>query len=406
MIKNKKQIQKNKNLDFKLQAYKELSQALKKRLQTAKTVLPIGAAFLIGVPVVEAAIIYSGIQSLQVGPGFGSMGDISVDINGGGNDLEFQVDNIGANPSFKVLLLNAGDVTAFQGDSTAPGGYGYPYAKMINESINNANQIAGNTIGGTQNGFNTLADAAYAGNHWSGLSNGDERFMGFRLTGNLFGWIRIRATNNVNTWILIDWAYDDQANTPITPATTLPVELQYFKATKSNLSAHLTWKTVSELNNAGFEIERSEDGENFRTIAWVEGAGTTVESQEYFYDDKALRKGQTYYYRLKQMDYDGKVEYFQVVSLTFEGDTKQIGEIYPNPSADGWVQIDYTMEKAGNVNVTVYSQDGREMVVIQKTLDKGNQLLSLDLSMLDNGIYFLKFNEDNKRYYRKAVIQK
>ena len=307
-MKKNTNIPKTTTTDRKLQFYKEMAKALGKPIQKTKTVLPIGAALLMGAPLAEAAIVYSGIQNVELNMMGTAATYAAIDINGGGNDMEFRVADIVGAKFFQFDLI--GDGNAFQGNDV--GGYGYPYAKTISQSVNSVNQIAGEPNWG-----NTFANnhPSYNGNHWSGLTAGDQRFMGFRLNGDLYGWVRIQF-NALNHWTIVDWAYEDVANTPLTPSTTL------------NMTA---------VSNA-----------------------TTQ---------------------------------------------KQIGEVYPNPSSNGLVSLAYQSESREQVNITVFDQKGKEITILQKEVNTGNQTLDLDLSGLEPGLYFIKLEDTNVRVYRKVLIQ-
>ncbi len=99
----------------------------------------------------------------------------------------------------------------------------------------------------------------------------------------------------------------------------LPVELTSFSSEKTNQGVFLKWTTASELNNHGFEIQRASINEDFFTIAFIEGEGTTTKSQEYFYLDKIDYTGiEVYRYRLKQLDFDGRFDYSDIINVEFD----------------------------------------------------------------------------------------
>ena len=111
-------------------------------------------------------------------------------------------------------------------------------------------------------------------------------------------------------------------------SSPLPVTLTQFTATPKGSTTHLQWSTATELNNDGFEVQRSADARRWSTLGWVTGRGTTQEQQDYTFTDEAPLPGQSYY-RLKQIDYDGQHEYSPVVSVRL-GDSGQF-EVFPNP---------------------------------------------------------------------------
>lgn len=98
-----------------------------------------------------------------------------------------------------------------------------------------------------------------------------------------------------------------------TSSTTLPVELISFKSKNSSSGNELFWSTGSEINNSHFDIEKSFDGENFFTIGQVQGNGNSSEINNYsFFDNTQL--GENAYYKLKQVDYDGAINYSHIIN--------------------------------------------------------------------------------------------
>src|SRR5690606_8997339 len=121
----------------------------------------------------------------------------------------------------------------------------------------------------------------------------------------------------------------------------LPVELEKFTANVFGKDkVKLEWHTLSEINNSHFEIERSRNGMYFMRIAEIKAASNATEEHFYHYvDEKPLED--TNYYRLKQVDYDGKFEYSQIrsVSLNFSNFNFKV---FPNPVRQKEVFIEYS----------------------------------------------------------------
>jgi hypothetical protein len=123
----------------------------------------------------------------------------------------------------------------------------------------------------------------------------------------------------------------------------IPVELISFNALVSGNNITLSWSTASETNNMGFEVERqvlytgllSESSEygvgRWERVGFLEGKGTTAESQFYSFVDQNLNPG-SYFYRLKQVDFDGSFEYSSIVEIEAgTPDEFYLGQNYPNP---------------------------------------------------------------------------
>ena len=114
-------------------------------------------------------------------------------------------------------------------------------------------------------------------------------------------------------------------------APVVPVELTSFTASSNGNEVILSWTTATELNNRGFEIQRSVDGTGFFTVGFVEGKGTTTNPQRYSYSDKVPGNGQIFY-RLKQVDFDGSYEYSDVVEVEWRTfNSYLLEQNYPNP---------------------------------------------------------------------------
>ncbi len=113
--------------------------------------------------------------------------------------------------------------------------------------------------------------------------------------------------------------------------SSVPVELISFSAIASGEEVKLNWSTATELNNHIFEIERKNVDRDFFTIGFVEGNGTTTDIHEYSFTDKNVEKG-NYFYRLKQVDYNGEFEYSDEIELFVNGFfTFNLQQNYPNP---------------------------------------------------------------------------
>src|SRR5690606_34232395 len=122
----------------------------------------------------------------------------------------------------------------------------------------------------------------------------------------------------------------------------LPVTWLYFKGENKGEDNVLTWATASEKNNEYFELERSLDAQNWTTIGQIEAAGYSTTTQTYFYTDKNAPFGRVYY-RVKQVDFDGKYEYAENVVSLERGFAKEAEELdfllYPNPNVTGSVRF-------------------------------------------------------------------
>jgi hypothetical protein len=185
----------------------------------------------------------------------------------------------------------------------------------------------------------------------------------------------------------------------------LPIELINFTASNTaNEYIQLDWTTATEINNDGFEIERGTDGINFENIAWEEGNGSTSAQQDYQYDDFNVEIGQLYYYRLKQIDFDGTLEYSPMRAASIPGEEGffMVSEFTPNPS-NGFSAIVLTTKKDVTLEYIFFNDIGQ--VFEQNTIQivEGRNEINFDLRDKALGTYFLTLNGPQGQHYRKLI---
>jgi len=175
--------------------------------------------------------------------------------------------------------------------------------------------------------------------------------------------------------------------------TTLPVEMTYFKGINVDGDAKLVWGTASELNNKGFEVERSVNGKSFETIGFVKGNGTTSNMHNYSIVDRLPFQTlgvQTVYYRLKQVDFDGKYAYSAIVTLNSADASVEDVKTYPNPFANE-LGIYTQVNNDSRVDIKIIDIQGREIAKESVDAKAGSQYIGLRSSIsLVPGIYFVQ----------------
>jgi hypothetical protein len=189
----------------------------------------------------------------------------------------------------------------------------------------------------------------------------------------------------------------------------LPVELLEFNVnTVDNQFIRLDWATASEINNDGFEVLRSTDGVNFERIAWIGGNGNSTEINEYVFNDRGVDKGMTYYYQLKQIDYDGQYEYFDIKSARLDGKTTfTVGALVPNPSKGSEiVSVDIQTVSGDVLTVEIYDRIGSKVKSASYVLFAADNALDINISDLAAGTYFLKFDSSMGTETKKLVVVK
>jgi len=177
-----------------------------------------------------------------------------------------------------------------------------------------------------------------------------------------------------------------------------------FEAKSNKKQISLNWQTASETNNAGFEIQRSMDSKNWQNLTFIEGKGTTQAQQEYVNDDKDLRQGQLYYYRLKQIDYDGGFEYSEVISARTAGQ-EVTGVFAPNPAVAGQTTLSYATPADGEMNLRVFDVAGKELLRQTHLVVEGSNRFELDFRDLGTGLFFVKMEQGGRTAYEKVIIE-
>ncbi len=174
----------------------------------------------------------------------------------------------------------------------------------------------------------------------------------------------------------------------------LPVTLQSFSAKKLGEQTYLTWATASEKNSSHFIVERSIDGKKFMAIGEVKAAGNSSEKLAYQFEDSNPLSIITFY-RLKMVDFDGKSEYSNIVSLENKGAATPLSIVYPNPASDE-LTVEYNAPKAiGDLTADVYDTTGR--LVFTKKIKLTEQLTSFQLPLytIPFGSYVLRLSQAN-----------
>jgi|GEM_PF-1878421 len=175
--------------------------------------------------------------------------------------------------------------------------------------------------------------------------------------------------------------------------SVLPVKLLSFEGENTPDGVRLDWKTVSELNNCQFEIQRGEHPEAFSTIATVEGAVNSNALEEYTYLDKQPLTT-TAYYRLRQVDCDGEYEYSKIIAV--EGVAPKL-RIHPNPSD---AQVNIYWDRPGTYEVSILDVSGREVVGRQTFTERS---FAVDVAGLLPGIYLLRAVHNGNTYTEKII---
>ena len=186
----------------------------------------------------------------------------------------------------------------------------------------------------------------------------------------------------------------------------IPVELVSFMSSIINNSVNLNWITATELNNSGFDIEKSTDNSSWNKIGFVSGNGTSTEVHNYSFADQNPFVG-TSYYRLKQIDFDGTTEYSNTIEVVYGAVSDfALEQNYPNPF-NPTTKINYSIKEKGNVELKIFDLLGSEIaVLVNEEKDPGNYDVSFDASSLSSGVYLYTIKSGSFVQTRKMLLMK
>jgi hypothetical protein len=183
-------------------------------------------------------------------------------------------------------------------------------------------------------------------------------------------------------------------------SSALPVSLLAFSAEAKGNAIECAWSTASEVNNKGFEVQRAMDPDHFSTIGWVEGNGTTNVLKNYKFLDEDVQVNKIYYYRLRQVDYDGQFTLTRVVACIIKENGAVVVEAYPNPYRDA-TTIRYMLTRPSMITVEVMDATGKMVKRYQQGLQDAGQY-TMPFSAKNNGLsagtYMVTVWADDQRY--------
>jgi subtilisin-like proprotein convertase family protein len=183
----------------------------------------------------------------------------------------------------------------------------------------------------------------------------------------------------------------------------LPLNLLGFDAIAQKEDILLTWNTANEINNRGFEIQRSTHPQNgFERIGWVDGLGNATRGN-YFFTDQNVIPGILYYYRLKQIDFDEQFSYSKIVQARLTIEALQVG-ISPNP-ANNNLNVILSKDDYNKGVIQIIDMLGRIMQTITFEMSDKKEI-ELKIENLSRGVYFLSINLDNEEHNIQKFIKR
>ncbi len=187
----------------------------------------------------------------------------------------------------------------------------------------------------------------------------------------------------------------------------LPVELVSFSARISYTEIILNWLTATEVNNYGFEVQRSVNADNWEVLDFVEGHGNSNSPKEYNFIDSEINSAGIYSYRLKQIDNDGSYEFSKTIEVNFGSPISfELSQNYPNPFNPS-TTISFTLPQSGNVALKVFNLIGEEVVTLTDGfIEAGIYAFDFNAEGLPSGMYIYQLNTPGKTQVRKMILMK
>lgn len=172
----------------------------------------------------------------------------------------------------------------------------------------------------------------------------------------------------------------------------IPVELKSFVASVNRNTVTLNWTTATETNNSGFLVQRKAGDDEYQTLGFVEGKGTTAEVQNYYFTDNNVGVGK-YFYRLAQVDFDGSIHFSDAIEVDVNPPLEfSLSQNYPNPF-NPTTTIDFTLPVKSVVTLKVYDIIGQEVLkAIDTEMEAGYHKLNLNMSRFSSGVYMYKID--------------
>ncbi len=269
-------------------------------------------------------------------------------------------------------------------------------------------QVGAPEINVTQSG-SVFTGKNLAGNEYDGIDTSARKVMFTVINAGVGCFIyKCGATNSSNSTVSRQKSIYFK-NFTYPPAAPLPVKYLSFNAVASDKAINLKWVTVSEINNSHFEVERSFTNADFTTIAIVLDGFTNADNNKSYQvkdNAEAIQNKSVVYYRLKQVDLDGKVNYSNVIAVRMESKTGVVMQVSPNPFTKDLV-IRFNSSVAGVADMRLMNVSGQPMIIKKATVGKGvNNIMVEGLDRLVSGIYIVQLYVDGVMIETQKLIKK
>lgn len=243
----------------------------------------------------------------------------------------------------------------------------------------------------------------------SGSTTGTGNFVVYNGTGNS---LTVTGLTSLTNYVFTVYDYNGKyMHTSFTTgatnnSTTLPVKLALFQVSKANKNVDLKWVTSSEINNKGFEVQRSIDGKRFTTISFVKGEGNSNRNITYTETDVnpfVSLNVDKLYYRLNQVDFDGKSTLSEVKMVTNNEPTNNDIKVYPNPFSN-IVNVEINATESIETVVKITDITGKLVASQTVMLNIGVNHVSINnIDKLSNGVYFVSVTNNSTNEVVKVL---
>ena len=233
------------------------------------------------------------------------------------------------------------------------------------------------------------------------VPNGSPRGIAVDNENNNIFWtdVLLNTINKANMNSTFSTAIVSNLNSPVgidnNWVIAVPVELTSFNASVLNNSVRLNWTTATEINNYGFEIERSSVSSkqplvNWEKVGFIKGNGTTSEEKNYSFIDKNPTASNEFYYRLKQIDIDGTFKYSNQINVDITPNKFELFQNYPNPFNPA-TTIKFSIANESQVRIVVFNVIGQEIKELtNKQYKAGYYQLNFDAGEFPSGVYYYR----------------
>ncbi|MEM8584653.1 MAG: LamG-like jellyroll fold domain-containing protein, partial [Bacteroidota bacterium] len=187
------------------------------------------------------------------------------------------------------------------------------------------------------------------------------------------------------------WNLDGESLIPICSA--LPVDWLGVDVEVVEDNIALRWQTGEERNSSHFEVERRENGTDFVAIGRIDASGQSSEIISYDYLDRAVMPGRIYYYRVKQVDLDGQIDYSPIVSARLQALIAGPISLNPNPSS-GSVYVSSEDEELDTIELRLYTSDGQLI---------GQYFIGDEINRQPPGVYYFSYRINEREYGGKVI---